>query len=162
MNANTANLALERPVATSDAESSQYLAFDLQSEKYLLPLHHVREIIQYRTVAAVPSMPDCVCGIINLRSNVIPVIDLAKRFGGSAHTPGRRAVILILEIETAEGQKNYGAIVDAVSEVMTLAATDIGPAPKFGLSVRTDFIAGVATRGQEVMLALDVGVLLAI
>jgi purine-binding chemotaxis protein CheW len=162
MNIHTANLPLERPVAGGNAEPSQYLAFDLQGEMYLLPLRHVREIIQYRAVAAVPSMPDCVCGIINLRGNVIPVIDLATRFGGSARTPGRRAVILILEIEGAVGQKNYGAIVDAVSEVMALAATDIGPAPTFGLSARTDFIAGVATRGQEVMLALDVELLLAI
>jgi purine-binding chemotaxis protein CheW len=162
MSANTAHLSPERPVAASNAEPSQYLAFDLQSEIYLLPLRHVREIIQYRAVAAVPSMPDCVCGIINLRGNVIPVIDLATRFGGSTRTPGRRAVILILEMETGGGQKNYGAIVDAVSEVMTLAAADIGPAPTFGLNVRTDFIAGIATRGQEVMLALDVETLLAI
>lgn len=160
MNALTLPARPEHNVEISAAQPSQYLAFELQREMYLLPLRHVREIIQYRAIVAVPKVPACVCGIINLRGNVIPVIDLATRFGGVACQPDRRAVILILELETATGIQRYGAIADSVSEVLALAAADIGPAPTFGPRVRTDFIAGVATRDQTVMLSLDVETLL--
>lgn len=162
MNASIARESFDESTMMVEGDLSQYLAFTLAGEMYCLPLDRVREIIQYREVAIVPMMPDCVRGVINLRGSVIPVVDLAARFGRKVHMPGKRSVILILEIMVDENRQTYGLIVDAVSEVLALSSAEIDRAPAFGTGLRTEFIAGVAKHQGAITLILDAGTLLAL
>jgi purine-binding chemotaxis protein CheW len=116
----------------------------------------IREIIEYTNLTAVPMMPPYIRGVINLRGAVVPVTDLLVRFGKPSAAVTKRTCIVIVEIAGPEGQQTVGLVVDAVNEVLDLAAEDIEPPPTFGANIRTDFIRGMGrVRGKFVIL-LDV------
>jgi len=156
MNTSVALVRSDFTVDTLDSALSQFLTFKLRMDTYAIPLGHVREIIQYRDVTVVPMMPSCVRGVINLRGNVIPVVDLEVRFGHKSREPGQRSVILILEMRVEDEYHIYGVVVDAVSDVMALSADDIRPTPSFGNGLHNEFILGVAKPNGVVMLILAV------
>ena len=102
-------------------------------------------------------MPGYMRGIINLRGRVVPVIDLAVRFGRSRTEETRRTCIVILEVEQQEARHDIGVVVDAVSAVLEIADADIEPAPTFGAKLRTDFINGMGKMGEKFVILLDIG-----
>ena len=136
---------------------SQYLTFTLGGEMFAVGILNVKEIIEYGNLTEIPMMPTFIRGVINLRGSVVPVIDLAARFGRERLRSGRRSCIVIVEVNGDAGTQTLGVMVDGVSEVIDIAAADIEPAPSFGARIRTDFIAGMARREGRFVILLEVG-----
>jgi purine-binding chemotaxis protein CheW len=141
------------PVA-EPVELPQYLTFRLGGETFALEILHIKEIIEYGGVTEVPLMPRFLRGVINLRGAVVPVIDLAVRFGRTTTEIGRRSCIVIVEVEFGDGWQDLGVIVDAVDEVLELPADDIEPAPAFGAKLRAEFIRGMGKLGGRFVIVL--------
>lgn len=141
----------------SDSPARQYLVFSLYRETFAVGIRCIKEIIEYGQVTEVPMMPDLVRGVINLRGTVVPVIDLAVRFGRAQTSITRRTCIVIVEIESEDGQAQViGVIVDAVNEVLDIPAQDIEPPPSFGARIRSDFVEGMGKVGGKFIILLNV------
>lgn len=148
------------PATVSDQELAtaplQYLTFVLGGDAFAIGILSIKEIIEYTPMTEVPLMPACIRGVINLRGAVVPVMDLQVRFAQTANAVTKRTCIVIVEVPTTEGNQVMGVVVDAVSEVLDIAAGDIEPPPTFGTRIRSEFISGMAkVRGKFVIL-LDV------
>ena len=139
----------------AQADAVQHLSFRVRDAGYALPIALVREIIEYAEVTRVPMMPAYIHGVINLRGNVVPVLDLAARFGLTMTEPGNRTCIVIIELPLADGLQRIGLVVDEVDEVLEIDPRQIMPAPSFGTSIRPDFIAGMAQQAQEFLIILN-------
>ena len=135
--------------------TSQFLTFYLQDEMFGLDIRSIREICEYGKITPVPMVPAYVRGVINLRGNVVPVIDLPARFGWPASPVGKRSGIVILELESEGNRLEIGIVIDSVSEVLEIPAEDIGAPPSFGARVRTDFISGMGRVGEDFILLLN-------
>jgi purine-binding chemotaxis protein CheW len=138
-----------------DTEQTQFLTFLLADELYAVSILRVREIIEYSTVTRVPSMPASVRGVINLRGAVVPVIDLAVRFGLRDSQVTKRTCVVIAEVEVGGERLVMGLMADAVSQVIDLPPSDIEPPPAFGTRVRVDFLKGLGKFGKKFILILD-------
>ncbi|MBU3055994.1 chemotaxis protein CheW [Pseudomonas indica] len=136
--------------------SIQHLSFRVRQARYALPIELVREIIEYGQITTVPMMPAFIHGVINLRGNVVPVLDLAARFGFELTEPGKRTCIVIIELELDDQQQRIGLVVDAVDAVLDIDSSEVEPAPPFGAGIRTDFIAGMARDERGFTIILDV------
>jgi len=101
-------------------------------------------------------MPAFIRGVINLRGAVVPVVDLAARFGGKASEVQRRTCIVIVEVEQEDAKLDIGIMVDAVSEVLEIQASDIEPPPSFGAKIRADFIAGMGKVAGKFVIILNI------
>jgi len=101
-------------------------------------------------------MPDFIRGVINLRGRVVPVVDLAARFGHAQSEIGKRTCIVIVEVRQGEDSHDLGIMVDAVSEVLEIPASEIEPAPSFGAKIRADFIAGMGKVAGKFVILLDI------
>lgn len=135
---------------------TQFLAFGLGGEAFAMEIRFVKEVLQFEELTQVPLMPSFIRGIINLRGAVVPVIDLSIRFGRPASEISRRTCIVILELPQTAGLTALGIMVDSVSEVLELAASDIEPSPAFGSDIRAEFIQGVGKVGTRFVILLDV------
>lgn len=147
------------------AEAAQYLTFTLDGELFGVRILAVKEIIEYGGVTPVPMMPATIRGVINLRGAVVPVMDLAARFGRPAGEVGRRSCIVIVELAAGDdGQQHQviGLMVDAVNAVQDIAAGDIEPAPGFGMRIAPRFIAGMGKVGGRFVILLDIQQVLSI
>jgi purine-binding chemotaxis protein CheW len=138
-------------------KEGKYLTFALASEEYGLEILKVREIIGYIDVTAVPQTPHHVKGVINLRGQVIPVIDLRTKFGMDRADVTDETCIVVVEITQGKRKSSTGIVVDRVQEVLDIAGGDIEEAPQFGAAVDTDFILGMGKIGDSVkiLLAID-------
>jgi purine-binding chemotaxis protein CheW len=141
---------------TPAVDHQQYLTFMLGGEMFAIGILSVKEIIQYGSITAVPMMPDCIRGVINLRGAVVPVIDLARRFWHRSTEVARRTCIVIVEVEGEDGRQDIGVVVDAVSEVLEIRADQIEPTPAFGTRIRTDFIRGMGKINGRFVVIFDV------
>lgn len=139
----------------AEAQCIQHLSFRVRQAGYALPIDLVREIIEYDEVTRVPMMPDYIHGVINLRGNVVPVLDLAARFGLERTAPGKRTCIVIIELRVAEHDQRIGLVVDAVDAVHDIDAAQVMPTPPFGAQINADFIAGMAQQEQGFLIILD-------
>lgn len=137
---------------------SQFLTFMLAEEQYAVGILHIKEIIEYGSLATVPMMPVCVRGVINLRGAVVPVMDLSARFGRASSAISKRSCIVIVEVDNGENEAKQvlGMLVDAVNAVVEINAADIEPAPSFGTRIRPDFIAGIGKAGGKFVILLDI------
>lgn len=137
---------------------SQYLSFFLSGEEYGVSILRVKEILEYDVPTRVPGMPASIVGVINVRGRVVPIIDLAVRFGLPSSTVTRRSCIVVVEL-TLDGERMVmGLIADAVSQVLDLAVDAIEPPPSFGTSVRADYLEGMAQTGEgrKFVMLLDI------
>ena len=134
---------------------SQYLTFMLGKEEFGLGILGIKEIIEFGNVTAVPMMPAWIRGVINLRGAVVPVMDLALRFGRAACEVTRRTCIIIVEIANRDGSQVVGVMVDAVNAVLDIPSSEIEPPPTFGTRIRVDFIRGMAKVGSRFVILLD-------
>ncbi len=134
----------------------QHLTFVVDGETYAVDTLTVREIIEFGQLTQVPLMPACIRGVINLRGAVVPVVDLEARFGGQPTRVGPRTCIVILEVCDGEDTQVLGVVVNAVSEVLEIAAADIRPAPAFGSRLAPHFIAGMVKSEEGFVTLLDV------
>ena len=151
----TATRAESMALQFSDKEG-KYLTFALGNEEYGLEILKVREIIGYMDVTQVPHTPHYVKGVINLRGQVIPVIDLRAKFGMEIVDCTEQTCIVVIEIIHQNSSISTGVVVDRVCEVLDIQAEQIEPAPSFGVDVDTDFILGMGKVGQSVKTLLDI------
>ena len=140
---------------TGDKEG-KYLTFSLDSEEYGIGILKVKEIIGMMRITPVPQTPQFVKGVINLRGKVIPVIDLRLRFGMESIEYSERTCIIVVEIQSTSGRLPIGIVVDSVSEVLNIKASDIEETPTFGTQLETDYILGMAKMGGGVKILLDI------
>jgi purine-binding chemotaxis protein CheW len=146
----------------ADGQAAQYLTFMLGGEAFGIGIMAVKEIIEFGGITDVPMMPESIRGVINLRGAVVPVMDLAARFGRPQTVPGKRTCIVIVELAGEDGHRLTGVVVDAVSAVLDIPAADIEPAPSFGTRIRGDFIAGMGKVNGRFVILLNVGQVLAL
>ncbi len=151
---------LEEKVEQTDKalldREGKYLTFALGPEEYGLEILKVREIIGYMEITAVPQTPHEVKGVINLRGQVIPVVDLRAKFAMETTDVTEETCIIVAEI--SQGSRNFsmGIVVDHVQEVLDIDGQDIEEAPQFGSSVDTNFILGMGKIGDSVKILLDI------
>jgi purine-binding chemotaxis protein CheW len=135
--------------------NEQYLTFRIRDEEYAVSLLRVKEIIEYETVTRVPTTPAHIRGVINLRGAVLPVVDLAAKFGHAESALTRTTCIVVVETALHGETVVVGMLADAVSQVIDLAADQIEPPPPFGTHVRVDFLVGMAKIDGRLALVLD-------
>ena len=143
-------------------ETAQFLTFMLSGKEYGLDILNIKEIIDYGDITEVPMTPDFISGVINLRGAVVPVIDLSRRFSGTAVKPGKRTSIIILEVRSDDLRIEIGVTVDMVNEVLAINLAEIEPAPSMGKQVQTSFISGMAKMEDKLLILLDIENILSI
>jgi purine-binding chemotaxis protein CheW len=147
---------------TTAAEArGQYLSFGLAGGDYALGIRKVKEILQYEEITRVPSTPPSIRGVINVRGAVVPVVDLAVKFGLGETPVTKRTCILVFEAELGGAEALLGLMTESVTEVIELDPRDIAAPPSFGTQVHLDFLVGVGKVGRRFVLLLDIDELLA-
>ena len=139
---------------TSEDEIFQRVTFLLDNETYGINVMQVQEILRYSEIAAVPGAPDYVVGIINLRGNVVTVIDTRSRFGLMPAEITDNSRIVIIEKQV------IGILVDSVAEVVYLKKSEMEPAPHVGTEESSQFIQGVCNRDNGLLILVDLNKLL--
>jgi purine-binding chemotaxis protein CheW len=134
----------------------QYLTFFLADEEYAINIQRVKEIIEYTTVTKVPKVPGWIRGVINLRGNVVPIVDLTVRFGLEERPVTKTTCIVIVEVEQDSERTVMGVIADAVNQVIDLAPKDIEEPPAFGTRVRLEYLFGMGKLGKKFALILNI------
>ena len=137
------------------SDGTQFLTFELGQEEYGVPILNVQEIKGYAPVTPIPNTPAWVRGVMNLRGTIVPVIDLRLRLGMPAAEYGTFTVIIVLAVNT----KVVGAIVDAVSDVLTIPDTDV-QSPDLAIGPDVRFIDGIARAADKLVILLDAEALL--
>ena len=135
--------------------SAQYLTFLLADGVFAMDIATVREIIQHGQMTTVPLMPSFVRGVMNLRGAVVPVIDLQARLGKPPATVGKKTCVVIFDAQRDNERVELGLMVDAVSEVIEIPASQIEPAPQFGSAVKREFIKGMGKVNGKFVIILD-------
>jgi purine-binding chemotaxis protein CheW len=153
----TITSAPDSAAAAVDSRAGKYLVFDLGREEFGIQVLKVREIMGIQDITAVPHTPAHVKGVINLRGKVIPVIDLRLKFGLPAAEYTQRTCIIVVQVEGAAAPVPIGVVVDAVAEVLSLAAGDIEDTPDFGRGIVTPYLLGLAKVKGKVKILLDIG-----
>lgn len=140
----------------TDAREIQLVVFKLGNEEYGVPITQVKEINRLTTATKVPKSPSFVEGIINLRGQIIPIIDLKKRFELELTDYTDEARIMVIQV----GEQTFGVKVDAVSEVLRLSTDTIERAPDIVSGIDVRYITGVAKEGERLLILLDLDQLL--
>jgi purine-binding chemotaxis protein CheW len=150
----TANAAVK--IDAAQAGSSQMLTFTLGAETYGVDILRVQEIRGWAPVTRIPQSPPHVLGVLNLRGSIVPIIDLRMRFNleRAEYTP--LTVIIVLSVESPSGRRDIGMVVDGVSDVIQVDNNKIKPTPDLGAQTNTDFIRGLATVAEHMVMMLDV------
>lgn len=134
----------------------QYLTFFIADEEFAIGIQRVKEIIEYAEVTRVPKVPGWIRGVINLRGNVVPVVDLAVRFGLPERPVSKTTCIVVAEVKQDSENTVMGIVADAVNQVIDLAPEDIEAPPAFGTQVRLDYLAGMGKLGKKFALILNI------
>ncbi len=141
---------------TSNDEVLQWVTFQLEEETYGINVMQVREVLRYTEIAPVPGAPDYVLGIINLRGNVVTVIDTRSRFGLMEGEVTDNTRIIVIESE----RQVIGILVDSVAEVVYLRSSEIDTTPSVGTDESAKFIQGVSNRDGKLLILVDLNKLL--
>jgi purine-binding chemotaxis protein CheW len=139
----------------SDVKAPQYLSFTIAGTDYGLPILTVKEILQHEETTRVPGTPPSIRGVINVRGQVVPVVDLAVKFGRGESVVSKRTCILVVEAAVGGDRLTVGVLADAVNEVLDLPPSEIEAAPSFGANVRVDYLTGMGKVGKSFVLLLD-------
>jgi len=139
---------------------AQYLTFDLAGEMYGVEILRVQEIRGWETVREIPNTPDYIKGALNLRGEIVPIIDLRVRFAmeNIEYTPV--TVVIVLCVETEQGSSIMGIVADAVSDVLDVNLNDIKDKPNLGVKIDTQFIRGMYVTKDNMIMLLNVDKLL--
>ena len=138
-------------------QAGKFLTFQLGVECYAVEILKVQEIIGLLNITRVPKTPDFIRGVINLRGQVIPIVDLRLKFGFSKVEPTEKTCIVVVQIITEQDRKTtMGILVDHVSEVMYISEEQMGATPEFGFEVNTDYLLGLAKINEKVIMLLNI------
>jgi len=141
-------------------QNDQYLTFIMADEEYGVDILSVQEIRGWESVTPIPNAPSHVKGVINLRGTIVPIIDLRQRFGLENVEYGPLTVVIVLKVATKKGARVMGVVVDAVSDVYSLAAEEMKSAPDLGDHVNTLYIKGLVNVNNKMVILLDINELL--
>jgi purine-binding chemotaxis protein CheW len=141
----------QQPGGAAEAEGWEFLTFRLGAEEYGIEILKVQEIRGWETPTAIANTPEFIKGVINLRGIIVPIIDLRLKFKGEAKYDSFTVVIIL-----SVARRVVGIVVDAVSDVITLAPQQMRPAPEFGGSLDTRFITGLGTVGDRMLILADI------
>lgn len=140
---------------TSTLQSQSYLTFRLNDEIFAAGVDKVLEILEIPKITNVPRSPEYMRGVINLRGNVLPVIDTRKKFGLPSVPDSVNTCIIVMNLVLDQQSISIGAIVDAVQEVMEISPEAVQPAPSVGSKYRADFIEGMVKFNDQFIMMLD-------
>ncbi len=133
-------------------EGQQYVTFNLNHEEYAIDALNVQEIIELSNITRVPHLPDFLKGVINLRGNIIPVVDLKLKFRMNSGSYQKHTCVIVTEFSGGV----MGILVDSVSDVLHMSEGSISEAPSFGTKIKTDFIKGMGKIADRLVLILDI------
>ncbi|OZG72864.1 chemotaxis protein CheW [Hahella sp. CCB-MM4] len=136
---------------SSDDPILQYVTFQLDHETYGINVMQIQEVLRYTEIAPVPGAPDYVLGIINLRGNVVTVIDTRKRFGLTESEVTDQTRIVVIEVDN----QVVGILVDSVAEVVYLRQSEMETAPNVGNEESAKFIQGVCNKNGELIILVE-------
>ena len=136
--------------------TSQYLTFMLGKEDFALAIFKVREVVDFLSITKVPGMPEFLSGVINLRGNVVPVVDLRLKLGVNVGPRTVDTCIMIVDVDMDGEDVQMGAIADAVQSVIDLEPGMIQPPPRLGTGIDTVFIKGMGKRNDSFVIILDI------
>ncbi|MFP4527519.1 MAG: chemotaxis protein CheW [Candidatus Kapaibacterium sp.] len=135
-----------------DSQKDKYLTFRVDDEDFAVDIRYVIEIIGIQKITGLPDMPDFIKGVINLRGKVIPVMDIRLRFHMKEIEYGDRTCIIVAKV----GETYFGLIVDTVSEVLDIPASEIDPPPRSGMTGSRRYLQGIGKVGDQVKIILDI------
>jgi purine-binding chemotaxis protein CheW len=141
---------------TEITDTRQYLTFRLGEEVFATDVAKVREVLDFTTITKIPRTPDFMSGVINLRGNVVPVVDLRLCFEMSKTEKTVNTCIVVVEMLVDGESSVIGALADSVEEVIDLEPEQIQPPPRIGAKIRTDFIKGMGKRDAQLIMILDI------
>lgn len=142
------------------AGPGQYLGLFIGGEEYAIGILRVKEILQFEALTRVPGTPPSIRGVINVRGSVVPVVDLAVKFGLPETAVTARTCVVIVEVEVEGERTVMGVMADSVSQVFDLVADDIQAPPAFGTRVHVEYLLGMGRAGKRFSLILDIDRLL--
>jgi len=147
--------------SSSNIITNKYLTFVLATEEYAVDILRVQEIKGWSKVTPIPNTPSYICGVINLRGTIVPVIDLRLRFNLEHQEYGTMTVIVVVKVLSQNSKERImGVVVDAVSDVYDVTENELKPPPDFGSVISTEFVKGLATVEEKMVIVLDVDKLL--
>lgn len=138
----------------------QYLTFIIAEEEYGVDILRVQEIKGWSKTTPIPNTPDYIKGVMNLRGAIVPIIDLRERFGLPPLEYGPMTVVIVLSVQSEERERLMGIVVDAVSDVYNVKPEDLKPAPDLGGKLRSEFVKGLATVDEKLMIVIEIDSLL--
>lgn len=141
-------------------DGDQLLTFILAGEEYGVDILRVQEIKGWDSVTPIPNTPEHILGVINLRGTIVPIIDLRLRFGLDSIPYGPTTVVIMLKVVNDNRTRTMGIVVDGVSDVYNVAEEAMKPPPDFGSVISVDFVKGLATVGDNMVIVLDIDHLL--
>jgi purine-binding chemotaxis protein CheW len=143
--------------STDESEKREFLTFMLAGEEYGVDILRVQEIKGWNEVTNIPNTPDYIRGVINLRGTIVPIIDMRLRFKLESKDYDATTVVVVLRVKNENGNdRTMGVVVDGVSDVYNVPLRDIKPSPDFGMAVDTDFINGLATVDDKMVIVLNI------
>jgi len=146
----------EAVLAAAEAENREFLVFSLGDEEYALDILKVQEIRGYENVTRIANAPDFIKGVTNLRGVIVPIVDLRIKFHLDNVEYGGQTVVIVVNV----ADRIVGIVVDGVSDVMTLTPDQIKPAPEFGVTLSSDFLSGLGSLDDRMLVLVDIDKLL--
>jgi purine-binding chemotaxis protein CheW len=143
---------MNTPQPSSVAGSLEFLAFTLGNEEYGLDIQKVQELRGYDAVTRIANAPEFIKGVVNLRGTIVPIVDMRIKFSLGTPTYDQFTVVIILNISG----RILGMVVDSVSDVITLANDQLKPAPQMGSIVETDYLLGLGTIDERMLILIDI------
>ncbi|PLX83133.1 MAG: chemotaxis protein CheW [Desulfuromonas sp.] len=143
-------------MAETASATNQFVTFNLGNELFGVPVEKTREVLTLIAVTRVPQTPDYMLGVINLRGQVVPVVDMRLKLGMATGEESRDSCIVILEIDIDDEVLVVGALADGVREVLDIAGDQIEPAPRLGSKLRSEFIQGMGKVDEQFVILLDI------
>lgn len=143
-----------------DRDSEQFLTFLLAGEEYGIDILRVQEIKGWEEATVIPNTPDYIQGVINIRGTIVPIIDLRQRFNLELLEYGATTVVIVLRVESGTRSRIMGIVVDAVSDVYNVPSEEMKPPPDFGTAISIEFVRGLATVDDKMVIMLDIDKLL--
>jgi purine-binding chemotaxis protein CheW len=140
----------------TDGESHQVLTFVLGEETYGVDILRVQEIRGWSAVTKIPNSPPHVLGVLNLRGSIVPIVDLRKRFNLAQAEYTAITVIIVLTVRSDAGRRDFGVVVDGVSDVVDVEASAVKPTPDLGSRAATDHIQGLVSIAERMVVLLDI------
>ncbi len=157
---NSVQTAVAEDLMHTESGADQYLTFILADEEYGVDILRVQEIKGWNGATPIPNTPDHIMGVINLRGTIVPIIDLRRRFGMESVEFGPMTVVIVLRVQGEERERTMGIVVDAVSEVYNVKPDEMKPPPDLGDAIETQFIQGMATVDEKMVILLNIDRLL--